>query len=577
MGQGGALAGAELTAALEALLAEAEYGGAGAAIAAERAALMAEGRDHAMALRALGVASRLNPLDSRPRLTLSRLHAEAGDLDAARREAAAVFSAAVDETARARAAFILGEIARARDETAEARDAYAAALRIEDAILASDPTDPSAARWRARAAGRLAELDAAGGDRAGARLGAQGALTMLRAVASQMGEAPALAADIADAELRLAAFDLDDHDAETAERRVHEAIGRYEALAVAEPHEPHWRAALADAWTVAAEAAFARGLSDAARDCVQKALTLRLKLAGADPAERWALAGVWRMRAGLLAALGETQGAVESLAQARALGERICAEARDAEEPARFLVQTLLEQADAAFAAGDLVLARDAANQARRRAEFFAVRDNGEPWRVQLAAAWDRFARVARAVGALPQAQDACARAVELRRMLCEADPLDRRARRALAAALLRAGDADLAAQAAKSARAAFSECVEIRLDLAEITPGDADFARDLAVALERLGLAASDDGDAAAARAAWEQELTLAEHVFPDMASVEAQRFRAIIETHLASLGGVDAGVLRAAALAGLESIARRGAFTERDTRLREQLRAQR
>jgi hypothetical protein len=80
-------------------------------------------------------------------------------------------------------------------------------------------------------------------------------------------------------------------------------------------------------------------------------------------------------------------------------------------------------------------------------------------------------------------------------------------------------------------------------------------------------------EGDRSAARTAWEHELELAERIFDDPRASEGQRFRAIVEAHLAGLGGIDSGVLRAAALARLDKLAQDGDLTERDAMLRKRL----
>ncbi len=557
---------------IEALMRAAEAGGPGAALAARRAAWLAEERDPARARAALHLAAKLEPFDSGPRLALSRLHAEAGDLDAAKREAQSVIDDAVDQAARARAFFILGEIARLQGEAAPARQAFNAAAQIEEKLLQSDRKNPHAARWFARARGRIAELDAESGERAKARTGAEGALAVLKAVAAQISETPALAADIADAEMRLGALELDGGEAPAARLRIAQAIGRYEALILLEPNEPHWRAVLADAWALAAEADYLRGAAADARTSIDNALALRVKLAQNDSAERRALAGAWRVRAALLAALNDEVGAAHSLAQARALAEQQCEDAQEREAPARFLVNTLLDCADHALRTRAPEAAHEAADAARRVAESHTRSGkDGALWRSDLAACWDRLGESARATGA--SARDAFARAVEFRRLACEAAPETATMQRALAATLLKFADAALVGGEAKSALAACSESAGLRLRLAEAAPGATGPARDLAVALERVGLAAAACGDAAGAREAWESELELADRVFENSDSVEAQRFRAIVEAHLSQLGGVDSSDLRAAALARLDTLARLGALTERDAALRKRL----
>jgi tetratricopeptide (TPR) repeat protein len=553
-------------------VAEAKAGGPGARLAARRAAAAAEwAGDHARALSALKLAARLEPLDPAPRLAAARLHAEAGDLAAAQAEAEAVLGDSIDHAARARAAFMLGEFARARGESGAARTHYETTLRIEDALLAADRANPTAARWYARARGRIAELDAAMRQAARAQAGAEAALSMLRACAAQIGEPPALAADIADAEMRLAALEIDDARPASALRRLQEAIGRYEALALTEPEEPHWRAVLSDAWALAAEAELGRGEAKLARAAMDKALQTRIRLAVKHANEVWPLAGLWRTRAALLAALNDAPGAAACLAQARALAEKLCA--RNGEAQSRFLIHTLLDQADHALRNGALALARDSADFARQRAEFFAHAPNGDPtWLGEVGACWDRLGETARLARAGDKALEAFARACEFRRLACERAPDNQRFMRGLAAALVKLGDAALEANAPETARAAVSESVRLRLTLAEAAPDDAIPAYALATALERLGLAALACGDPHAARGAWEDELALADRLFADH-DIEGQRFRAIVESHLVSIGGAESEALRNSALARFDDLARAGVLTGAEAALRKKL----
>ena len=559
---------------VEALMERARQGGEGAALAARRAAVLAERADPDLARNALMLAAALEPLDPQPRLALARIAAEQGDLGGAAKEAQAVLNEAIDQAARARAAFILGEIARVQGQTDQARAAYKTTLRIEDELLAAHRNDVTASRWYARARGRLAELDAAAGEFGPARTGAEGALAMLRAAAAQAGEPPVLAADIADAEMRLGALELDEGQANSARRRFAEAIGRYEALAVTEKDEPHWRAVLSDAWALAAEADYLRGAKDGARSAMDKALQARLRLAARHPQEAWALSGTWRLRAALRAALGDAETAAESLQQARALAETLCAQADGMDAAARFLVHTLLDQADHALRMGDLNTAREAADGARLRAEAFARKDDPLPaWLGETGACWDRLGEVARAAGAAAQAQDAFARAVELRRLARERAPADAQFVRGLAAALLKFGEAAMDAGALASARNAFNESTGLRLGLAQAAPSDPRAAKALAASLERVGLAAHAAGDAHGARGAWEDELLLADRAFPNEDDLDGVRFRATVEGHLAGLGGAGAEAHRVAALGHYDLLAKAGVLTEREAGVRRKL----
>lgn len=556
----------------DALLNEARRQGPGAALAARRAAVLAEVRDPALAREALSLALQLDPRDPAPRLALARLHAEGGDLSAARTEAALVLKDAVDEGARARAAFLLGEMARFQNDGA-ARSYYETTQRIEDALLSRDRSDPTAARWYARARGRLAELDAAEGDFDRARTGAEGSLAMLYGCASQVGETPMIAADIADAEMRVAAFDLDNGNANSARRRLNAAIQRYEALAITEALEPHWRAVLADAWALAAEADYVRGAKPDARSAMDKALQARLGLAS-QYGEAWALAGTWRVRAALLAAIDDAGGAAESLAQARVIAERLYAAAHGSEPQARFLVHTMLDQADHALRERDVATARDAADSARKVCEAFASIDGAAPiWFAEVASCWDRLGEAARLAAASPKMQDAFERAVQFRRMALSAGRDNTRFKRNLAASLIKVGEAALENNAPQTARAAFAESTSLRIQLADGAPKDAATAHMLAVALERLGLASRACGDTQGARAAWEEELDLTNRIFGDDDSLEAYRFRAIVEGHLASLGGADADARRRSALGRLDALAQAGALGEQEAALRKRL----
>lgn len=556
-----------------AMLALAKAGGPRAAVAARRAAWLAERDDPALAGEALRLAARLEPLDSAPKLALARLAAEQGDLAAAAAAAREVLAEAIDQTARARAAFMLGEITRVQGDLAAARGFYQTTLKLEDALLAANRSDPTAARWYARARGRLAELDAADGAFGRARTGAEGALALLRASAASIGEPPVLAADIADAEMRLAALELDTGEAASARRRLGEAIGRYEALAVSEKDEPHWRAVLSDAWALAAEADYVRGAPDRAREAMDKALQARLRLAASDTREAFALAGAWRLRSALLSALGDAKGAADSLVQARNLAEQL-ARPPCPDAPARFLVHTLLDQADHALRANALNAAREAADAARARAETHASAPDAAPvWFTDVAAAWDRLGEVARLARASVQMQEAFARATEFRRIALEREPQNPKSVRGLAAALIKQGEAALESKAYAGARAAFQESAAMRLALFDQDQENPRAAQALAVALERLGLTAQAQGDISTARAAWEDELILADRIFADENDIEGQRFRAIVEAHLCTVAGADSEHYRVSALARFDELAKAGVMTEREAALRKKL----
>src|SRR5690606_19852244 len=188
-----------------------------------------------------------------------------------------------------------------------------------------------------------------------------------------------------------------------------------------------------------------------------------------DPQEAWGLAGAWRVRAALRAALGDADAAAESLTQARALAEQLRRNAADGETGARFLTHTLLEQADHALRSSDIERAREAADRARMLAEMYARKPEASPiWLADAANCWDRLGETARAVDDSAKTLDAFARAVELRRRALRAAGDDLRYKRGLAASLLKFGEAALDAGVGDTARGAFQESASLRSRLLE-------------------------------------------------------------------------------------------------------------
>ena len=101
---------------------------------------------------------------------------------------------------------------------------------------------------------------------------------------------------------------------------------------------------------------------------------------------------------------------------------------------------------------------------------------------------------------------------------------------------------------------------------------GDEHAVQKIFSALERLGLAALACGDRHAARGAWEDELALAGRLFsPD--DIQGQRFRAIVESHLAQMRDPDSETWRQSALARFDALAHAGMLTSAEAALRKKL----
>jgi len=474
----------------DALMAQARTGGKGAAEAARQAGALAAGADNSRAEAAFSLALRIDPLDNLPRIALARLAAARGAYDLARNDAAAVFSSALDVADRCIAAFLLGEIAQARGDRKEARQAFEAARQLAEQVHEADPMDAPGAHDLASARQRLAELDLAENDAAGARAGHAAALGLLAALPAEASQA-----DRAFSHARLADLAFAARDLAAARRHASEADQLYSALAAQAPNDPGLAAARASLATLTA------------------AMTPRRGRAEAD---------------------------TPHLAAGRAA-----------------LAAGELESARRHFA--DLVRAAD---------QRLAAEPKSVPLMNALALAWDQLADVAAAAQRPSAAQDALARVVALARMADDREPCPT-SERNLAGALLRFGAASSDAGDHDRARQALGESYALRTAMAKAAGRTPETLRDVAVSLERLGLARQAAGDANGAARHWEEELALADEIFP-RPTPEGLRFRAVICAHLSTLKTLHAAAYKHDALAALAGIARLDALTDRDRRLR-------
>jgi hypothetical protein len=543
-----------------ALMAEAQAGGPNAAQAARRAAAMALARDPRRAEEALARACDIDPLDAVSVLALAQLRADRGELDAARADAARAFSHAVDEAARALAAFALGEIALARGDAEQARDAFRAAKSLQAEILRHEPGDYEALRHYARACQRLADFTAREEGAPAGRIAHGEALALLETLAQREDALIDLAEDLAHSCARLAQLCVDLGDHEGARACAQARVGWLMRLADDEPDNEAWRFDLAEAWEARAHLDFQARDVRAAQDASSQALHLRAALAAAAPGDakrRRALAKRWARHAEIFAHAGDLAAARGAAAQARSL--------READKDAlgaQALHDALILEGDLALKARDYEAARQAFARACERAQARAHEDDA--WRTALAQACGRLGETALQAQLFAPARDAFAR---MRALNDGADP------RLEARLLLKEGEAALGEGDSQAARALFQHSCAIRIDLLHAAPGDMALARELAVALERLGVLAHETGDMDAARAAWEDEARLAEVMLDKLGDGETMRFAAIVYGHLAGLPSPDAIEHRKRALALLDELAQLGALTAPDVALRNRL----
>ncbi|MGE0828144.1 MAG: hypothetical protein AB7O04_02185 [Hyphomonadaceae bacterium] len=548
--------GGALARRYDALIAEAREG---SAPAARRAAAMALDRDALMAEEALALAISLDPLDGVSRLALAQLQADRGDLTAARAEAARAFSGAVDQSAKALAAFALGEIALSRGDSTEARDAFSAARAMFDVLLSAAPADYDALRHFARACQRLADLppEKDGPEKVGAQKAHDqhaAAFAVLEGLAMREDAHLDLAEDLAHGCARLASLSRDLNAPDAARRYANARIGWVTRLADEEPQHIMWRFDLAEAWEARASLDAEAGRLADAREASDAALKLRLSLAAAAPHDvkrRDQLADAWTRVAVCAAHMRDFKAARPAAAQARALHE-------EAPENARALYDALSLEGDIALHDLDAEAARISFAHAAAIVQPLARAD--EAWLPELARTWERLGDVGIVGQRFDSARDAFARA---RAFLPKADPrLDARL-------ALKLGEAALGARDMANAKEALSHACKVRVKLVQDMPSDQTLIRELAVALERLGLIAQAMGDEEAARQAWTDELQLADRLRAKAPNDEhTLRFCAVIHAHLATLRGGEKH--RAAAFALLTQLADMGKLSETDISMR-------
>ncbi|MDX2237403.1 MAG: hypothetical protein NW203_07550 [Hyphomonadaceae bacterium] len=543
--------------AFAALMARAE---AGDADAARQAGAIAIDRDPARARAAFARAAALDPLDAGARLALARLHLEGHALDEARAMAADAFACAVDEALRALAAFALGEIAAARGDAGEARDAYGAAQAMQRAILQSHPEDVEARRHAARAAQRLADLEEAPQAREDAHAAALAALEALPM--DQCG--PGALEDAAFGCARLAALAQARRDYDAARRYLARQRAALTRLAALEPDEPAWRGELAEAHRAEIRFAADAGEPGPARAAAEQAVQLLLGLAAADPTSgdrALALAAGWSDLTECCAAAGDDVAARNAAAQAGALLARVGPAAPGAPAIALERARLDLTEAALAFRAKALEPARKAAAAACTALDALAAQ--GAPAATPLLArAWALLGEIAMAARRADQAADAFARAAAFDARCGGAQTTTLNA--ALAQACEAAGDLP-------AARRAQSAVCDALLCAVQAAPQRRDLVDSLARALDKLAGIAAFQGDSRAAAAAWRDGAAISETLLTEGGDddVAALRLCAQLTARLGLARNAGAVSRRARALTLLERIARLGGMTAEDVSL--------
>jgi tetratricopeptide (TPR) repeat protein len=541
--------------------------------AAMTAGELAVGHDPARAVAAYRLAANLDPLDGRAAIAAGAQLARLGALAQARDLAGEAFRSALDQSVRADAAFLLGEIALGAEALDEAQDAFEAAEQLFEALHKRDRADSACLLAIARLSLRQFDVALLRGDRPAAGVFLPRAAAIIDALQRQSPDDQALAAEARacidrQIDLALAVQDLAGAQGwiarllpmaeRAAENRQAPSLRNLAALRLKESFIAE-RLGDAPGAIAAADQAMAR-------------LALALNRRRHDAALKREYASALKRRAELDLRHGDASHAAVLGDQARALLGVLRADNPGHPGLAHESAAIAVLAGDAAMRQSSLDKAAGFFEEARATCAGFAARKG--PWPMALAVAHDRLGDVALERGDPARARQAYGEALSLRRAAAaqtgEADA------RALAVSASKLGDAAFAQGDAEAARIAFRECLAIRLKLLEEDDQNPALRRQVAVALERVGMAAKARSQMIEARAAFEDELAIAQddlRLLPDDPS--AKRFTAIVHAHVASLGEADAGLHRAEALRLLESMMTKGQATAKDLALHRQLAA--
>ncbi|MBI1250839.1 MAG: hypothetical protein GC189_05145 [Alphaproteobacteria bacterium] len=547
--------------AYDALMARAAGAGAGAAKAARQAGAIALNRDPARAQAAFARAAALDPLHAQTQLAMARLALERGDPALARTLAGEAFDLSDDDAARGLAAFALGEIAVLQRHAQAAREAFEAALALQEGRALAQPDDADARRHAARCRQRLAELE---DDPQTRRTAHQDALTALEALPlARCG--PGLLEDVAFGHARLAALARTSDDAAAARAHLAAARGCFERLSAAEPDEPAWRGEITDALRMESALALDAGDPAAARATADDSVRLALALAAARPdavVRRAALARSWTALAHAALAQSDVKTARQAAEQACALLTPLIESAQTSEDAAIAYGQAQLARSAALFAHGDLDEARAAAAHVRAAIEPSAARGDADHVRL-LAQAWAQLGEIAMRVRKPDAARDAFARAAAFDAGLGGGEAAALQENVALACA--QCGDV-------RAARDAWAASADAWLKRVQGSPQRRDGVWGLTRALDRLGSAHLDLGDHRGATNAWRDALEMAD-ILCEQNESAALRMRARLCAALYERDPRPGNPLRAKALNALETLARQNALTAEDVELQSRI----
>jgi tetratricopeptide (TPR) repeat protein len=305
------------------------------------------------------------------------------------------------------------------------------------------------------------------------------------------GDAWSLASDAAEAR----------GDLDAAAEAVAQCQVIFERLAAADPASPARQRDLAAAHARVGDIAKGRGDFDAAEQAFRRFLAIAERMAATDPDETgWQLRVAFaELRIGDLALLrNDLEAAAPAIARYLEISERLAAL-----DPANTGWQRNLASAqgragDVAAAQGDLAAAERAFAESLATTERLAALDPvNTTWQREVAAEYSRIGDLAMRRGDLAEADRAYEQWLAICSRLAALDPKDAAAQRELGAVHGRLGH--LAEQRGDliTARRSFAACVAIAEQLAALDPANAVWQQDLEWARGRLAGLARKDGPA--------------------------------------------------------------------------------
>jgi len=273
-----------------------------------------------------------------------------------------------------------------------------------------------------------------------------------------------------------------------------------------------------------------RGSVSAAEDSHRKSLTIRERLAQADPANAQAqrdLSVSYERLGDLAVQRGDLSAAQQAYHQSLEICERL-AQADPANAQAqRDLSVSYNKLGDIAVQRGDLSAAQQRYQQCHEILERLAQADpaNAEAQR-DLSVSYNKLGGIAVQRGDLNAAQRMYQQSLAIRERLAQSDPANAQAQRDLYCVYFRLYDIVLQRGNLNEAEQGQKQALEIAERLAQKDPANVQAQRDLTYSYNRLGDIAVQRGDLSAAQRMYQQGLAIAERLAQaDPANAEAQR----------------------------------------------------